>query len=106
MAIRQRNRVRQRKTLLAVLSIVTLALVYDILLGNHGLRRYLELRSVLETRSAEAYRRIVRNRTLLERLAGLRSDPRVLEEIARSNLGVVGEDEIVFVFRSPRDTSR
>ena len=50
-------------------------------------------------RIGEAHGRITRNRALLERLDGLRTDERVLEEIARSSLGVAGEDEIVYVFR-------
>jgi len=99
MAIRQENRLRQRKALLTVLSVVTVALVYGILLSDNGVRQYLALRTTLAKRSVHAHDRITRNRSLLERLEGLQSDKRVLEEIARSSLGVAGTDEIVYVFR-------
>jgi cell division protein FtsB len=89
---------------LAVSAVVALGLLYSILLGNHGLRQYLALRSTLAVRSGEAYDRIVRNQQLARRLVGLRSDDRVLDKVARSTLGVVSRDEIVYVFSPP--TSR
>ncbi len=92
-------RVKQRKTLIWTLALVTAGLLYGILVGKHGLRRYLELRSMSARRSGEAYARVVRNRSLLERIDGLRTDARVLESEARAKLGVAGKDEIVYVFR-------
>ena len=103
MGHRQHNRVQQRKALLTVLAVVLAGLVYGILLGNNGIRGYLELRATLQRRASEAYSRIARNRRLLEHLEGLRTDKRTLEEVARSRLGVTGEDEIVYVFRSADD---
>ena len=89
-----------------LLAALGLILVYGIVNGRHGARRYFELRRSLETRSREAYDRIARNRTLLEQVQGLRSDDKVLEKAARTTLGVVSEDEIVVVFREPQDTPR
>ena len=77
---------------------------YGILNGRHGARRFIELRHDLANRSREAYERIARNQTMLEQLRGLRTDDKVLEKAARTTLGVVNEDEIVVVFRDPRDT--
>jgi len=94
---------RQRQALVAGLAVANVLLAFGILLGNHGLRQYLRLRATLQQRSGEAYERIVRNRTLLERLTGLRDDRRVVEEVARSNLGVAGTDEIIYVFRPSDD---
>ena len=39
---------------------------------------------------------------MLDHLEGLKSDRRVLEQVARTRLGVAGQDEIVFVFRTDR----
>lgn len=99
-AVKRTNRVQQRKTLLAILGVLSAALLYGILFGNHGIRQFLKLSAKLEQRSAEAHSRIVRNRLLLEHRNGLETDKRVLEQVARTRLGVAGEDEVVFVFRS------
>ena len=57
-------------------------------------------------RSAQAYERLDRNREITQRLRGLQTDSRMLEEAARSTLGVVHEDEIVVVFRNARGSRR
>ncbi len=75
-------------------------LSYAIVLGNHGIQRYYTLERTLSARSQKASQRLERNHSLLERLHRVRSDRRVLEEVARSKLGVVGKDELVFLFRS------
>jgi len=103
MAVSRRTRIRQRRALLAGLAIANALLAFGILLGDHGLRQYLRLRATLQQRSGEAYERIVRNRSLLDRLNGLRSDRRVVDEVARSSLGVAGTDEIIYVFRPADD---
>jgi cell division protein FtsB len=97
----QRNYLQQRKLLLGVLTVMGLAMAHGILFGNQGIPRYLELRRAFVERSAKAYQRMERNQALSERLEGLRTSDRVLEEIARVHLGVVEDDEIVYVFRPP-----
>ena len=97
----QRNYLQQRKLLLAVLTVMGLAMAHGILFGNQGIPRYLELRRAFVDRSAKAHQRMERNQSLAERLDGLRTSDRVLEEVARVHLGVVDDDEIVYVFRPP-----
>ncbi len=94
----------QRRVFVGLLAVAG-ALVYSILLSDHGLGRYLELRKRLDDRGHVAFRRAERNRRLAERLERLRTDPHALEEAARSTLGVVGEDEIVLVFPDRRGSS-
>lgn len=101
MARRQRKHLRQRKFLLAPLALLCGALAYGIVLGDNGLRSYLSLRQTLAERAAEAQKHIIRNHDLQQRLTGIRSNKRVLEEVARARLGVVGADEIVYVFSGP-----
>jgi len=103
MGVPRHARTRPRRTLLAILAAVNIALIIGILIGNHGLRQYLRLRATLKQRSGEAYERIVRNQALREQLTSIRTDQRAVEEIARSTLGVAGTDEIVYVFRNPGD---
>ena len=106
MSRRQNSHLRQRKTLLGVLAVISFGLLYGILLGNHGLRGYLDLRATLANRSTQAYQSIVRNRQLFEDVQALKTDDRALEEVARRTLGVVREDEIVYVFESPELSRR
>ena len=87
--------------LLGLLCTMAVALLYGILFGNQGIQRFLELRTTFVERSAEVYKRVERNSDLRMRLYGLRNSDEVLAEIARMNLGVVDEDEIVYVFRPP-----
>lgn len=102
----QRNSAERRKPVLALLAVLGAGLVYAVACGRHGVQRYLELRRDLDRRGGQAYQRIERNRDMLERLQGLRTDDRVLEEVARSTLGVVDENEIVIVFRDPQGMRR
>ena len=92
--------------MLGLLAAVALVLAGNILFSRHGVGHYLSLREDLARRSKQAVERIVRNREMNERLEGLRTDDRVLEEVARSTLGVVDEDEIVVVFEKPRGARR
>jgi cell division protein FtsB len=84
---------------------MAVALLYGILFGNQGIPRFMELRTTFVERSAEVYKRIERNSELRHRLHGLRSSDEVLAEAARINLGMVDEDEIVYVFR-PQESQR
>ena len=98
MAGRQRTRNGQRKVVLAALALVGLSFGYSIAFGPHGVRRYLGLRSTLTERSDAAYERIVRNREIAEQIRRLGTDDRVLDSLARSQLGVAAPDEVVFVY--------
>ncbi len=80
---------------LLTLSIVAVPLLVT---GEEGLPRYRALRSELEEieRGNERMREEVR---VLEREAhALRSDERAIEHVARDELGMVREGEIVFQF--------
>jgi len=80
------------------LALVGLSFGYSIAFGPHGVRRYLGLRSTLTERSDAAYARIVRNREMAEQIQRLGTDDRVLDSLARSQLGVAAPDEVVFVY--------
>jgi cell division protein FtsB len=98
MSSRQRSRLEQRRLLFGLSLAVACVLLYSLTLGRNGIRRFTALRATLTERSHEAYQRIVRNRQLSEEISALQSDDRTLEEVARTRLGVVGRDEVVFVF--------
>ena len=102
----QKHTAERRTPILALLAALGVVLSGGIAFGGHGVGRYLTLREDLARRSKQAVDRIGRNREMLEKLEGLRTDDRVLEEVARSTLGVVDEDEIVVVFENPRSSRR
>ncbi|MFP6626271.1 MAG: septum formation initiator family protein [Deltaproteobacteria bacterium] len=91
---------RRMTAAIAMLATTALLLLAVIVLGDRGLGRFMELNRSLDSRSQEIYRRIADNRSLVERIEGLRDDPRRLDEISRSKLGLVGEGEIVYLFDS------
>jgi len=104
MSSRQRSRLEQRKLLFGLSLALGCALAYSLVLSQNGVRRYAALRTTLTERSDEAYQRIVRNRQLSEEISSLQNNDRALEELARTRLGVVGRDEVVFVF--PEDETQ
>jgi len=106
MSSRQRSRLEQRRLLFGLSLAAACVLVYSLLLSRNGVRRFTALRATLAERSHEAYQRIVRNRLLAEDISALQSDDRKLEEIARTRLGVVGQDEVVFVFPEDEPPAR
>jgi len=103
MSSRQRSRLEQRRLLFGVSLVVACVLVYSLTLSRNGVRRFAALRETLDERSHEAYQRIVRNRQLVEEIDALLHDDRTLEEFARTRLGVVGRNEVVFVFPEEKD---
>ena len=80
---------------LLVLSIVSVPLA---ILDEQGLPRYRALKSELADvrRVNERMRRDVED--LQREVAALRSDPEAIERIARDELGMVRDDEILFQF--------
>ena len=68
------------------------------ILSEEGLPRYRKLRVQLErvtTENAQLGRDIAR---LSREVEGLRSDPEAVERIARDELGMIREDEVLFQF--------
>lgn len=101
MASRQRSRIEQRRAILALSLLAGAFLSYALIFGDRGFQSLSALRTTLVERSHDAYRRIVRNRDLHESIETLQTDDRRIEEMARVRLGVVGPDEVVFVFPRP-----
>ena len=66
--------------------------------GDRGILHMLKLtnqKTVLETKLADVN---AQNEKLREEIASLRSDRRYIEKIARTELGMVRDDELVFQF--------
>jgi cell division protein FtsB len=96
----------RRKTLNFLLVFVTLVLVLDALVGEKGLletvrarRHYRELSSSLEQLRAE-------NSRLREQARRLREDPKTIEALARKDLGLIRQGEILFIVKDARPALR
>ncbi len=74
------------------------------ILSEDGLPRYRKLRDQLERVSSENARmtQVIRRRA--EEVEGLRNDPLAVERLARDELGMIREGEIVFQF-APANTA-
>jgi len=94
---------RKKKILLLILSLL-LILGFLTLFGDKGVVHLLRLQKEL-TRIREANRKIEEeNQKLKEEVRRLRHEKRYIEEIARRELGLVKEGEIIYQFDlSPLD---
>jgi cell division protein FtsB len=68
------------------------------ILSEDGLPRYRKLRDQLELVSTENTRLTQQIRKRAAEVEGLRSDPLAVERLARDELGMIREGEIVFQF--------
>lgn len=95
-----------RYSLFSKLAILVVLLILGVaLFGEKGVVRLVKL-----MRESEALREEVQalkddNAQLREEIEALRSDHRYLEQLARRELGMVREDEIIYQFRPAKETS-
>lgn len=68
------------------------------LFGERGVLRVLEASRQRHNLQADIQRLETKNTALQKEIQALRSDKKFIEDIARKELGMVGENEVVFVF--------
>lgn len=87
-----------------VLILVFMALA---LFGERGVLRVLEASRHRDTLQGEILALEAKNGDLKKEIQALRSDKKYIEDIARQELGMMGENEVIFVFpRSSENNSR
>lgn len=67
--------------------------------ASGGFERALRLKHDLAELESGNRRLAQQNRRLLSQISALRKEPRMLERVARDELGLVRDDEVVFVVR-------
>ncbi len=86
--------------------VIIAALVALALFGDKGVLRALQAnrqKSALET---EVKTQAAANAELRQQIKALRNDPRTIENLARKELGMVKDDELVYQFRNlPRSST-
>lgn len=92
----------QRRTVHLLLVFVTLVLVADSLVGEKGLldsmrarREYREVAASLESLRRE-------NARMLEEVRRLKEDPAAIEAVAREELGLIRDGEVLFIIKDEK----
>jgi len=88
----------KRKGVLILLMGLILLVWYFSLFGEKGLIKIIQLRRERDRIIADASRIQEENQRLQEEIRRLREDSRYLESVARRDLGLIKENEILFIF--------
>jgi cell division protein FtsB len=72
------------------------------LFGEKGVIKIIQLRRERDKILADVNRIQEENKRLQEEIKRLREDPRYLESVARNDLGLIKENEILFIFEDKR----
>ena len=85
----------------AFYGVVILLCLYlgQIVFGNQGFFDLQQLQSELATLKEENAKLKQKNQTLYRTVQRLKNDPEYIEHVARQELQMIGEDEVVFKFR-------
>jgi cell division protein FtsB len=88
----------RRKGVLILLIGLILLVWYFSLFGEKGLIKIIQLRRERDRIVADVSRMEEENKKLQEEIKRLREDSRYLESVARRDLGLIKENEILFIF--------
>ena len=91
---------RKQSVLLSIAALALACLLFFIIFGEHGL---IDLNSLKNERNqlAEKSKELTRkNLSLSVEIDRLKHDPKYIENVARQELGMVGEDELILKPRS------
>lgn len=90
--------------MIAVLVVLLVLLQYRLWVSEDGYREVLRLEAAVELQAQENEELLERNRRMEAELRDLKKGFQALEERARSDLGMIGEDETFYIFaESPDD---
>jgi cell division protein FtsB len=85
------------QTINLVLAFVAIVLVVDAFAGNRGLLETMRVRRQYAGLAANLARTRRENDRLREEIIRLRDDPATIESVAREELGLIRQDELVFI---------
>ncbi len=84
------------KKIIILLVVLLLLLQYKIWLGDGGIPRILELQGEVDTVQLQVDKLKERNQALEAEVIDLKKGLHAIEERARSDLGMIGEDEVYY----------
>jgi len=88
----------KRKGLVILLIVLILLVWYFALFGEKGVIKIIRLKRERDRIIADISRMQEENKRLQEEIRRLREDSRYLESVARRDLGLIKENEILFIF--------
>jgi cell division protein FtsB len=89
-----------------VLAFVSVVLVVDALVGDKGLLDTLRARRHYEALAAALTQKRQENVRLRDDIRRLKEDPSAIESLARENLGLMREGEVLFIVRDTQSPAR
>jgi cell division protein FtsB len=93
---------RGRRILNVVLGFATVVLMVDALVGEKGLAARMRAREEFQKEFASLEELKAENARLREKAASLRDDPAASEVIARGELGLLRDGEVLFIIRDAK----
>ena len=89
-----------------VLGFVTVVLVVDALVGDKGLVDTIRARRQHQVLAAELAHKRQENARLRDHIRRLKEDPGAIESLAREELGLMREGEVLFIVRDVKPSER
>ena len=89
---------RRRLILATVAGFFIVYFVFSFIFGDSGLLSYLRMKEMQQQLSHEIEQLHQKNAELREEVRSLRSDPEYIEQIAREQLGLAKDGEIIYQF--------
>jgi cell division protein FtsB len=91
---------RKQSVSLSVAVLILVSLLFFIIFGEHGLIDLNSLKNERNQLTEKSEQLTLKNHSLSVEIDRLKHDPKYIENVARQELGMVGEDELILKPRS------
>ena len=91
---------RKQSLFLSIAVLVLVSLLFFIIFGEHGLIDLNSLKNERTQLTEKTEQLTLKNHSLSVEIDRLKHDPKYIENVARQELGMVGEDELILKPRS------
>ena len=91
---------RRQNIFLSIAALALASLLFFIIFGEHGLIDLNTLKSERDQLAEKSEQLTLKNLSLSVEIDRLKHDPKYIENVARQELGMVGEDELILKPRS------
>jgi cell division protein FtsB len=107
MNAREQNPSFFRRNLRTILGLAILALTIHDILGPHGFLAMRQVQQDINRNSADLQKLDKENQELADQVMSLKTDPRIIEQIAREDMGLAKPGELIFkISGGPDDASK
>ncbi len=91
-----------QKILLSLVTLVLLNILLVIIFGDRGLVEVSHLKGERDQLLRDNHHLKAKNLSLRREIERLKTDPAYIEHVARQELGMIGRDEVIVRFNSPK----